>query len=243
MKSFALLLTLLIIFISSCDPNWRARVVEQITEVELQKSQLESAGKSDSLYMLLADEYVGIYDSGSIVSKKEFLKTVSTENKFSSESSIAGLEIIPLRPQYAMSRGILLSQSLHYGTFTKTDSLRFTSVWKKHKGHWKLVSYQCTMISDPEDNRSSGIDFTPNDLSKFSGAFVLSTNNPLEINIKHTNSRLELVIPSHMEKPKQLIPISEDEFRLVDEKWEIEFISQDSISFITWGSEIGGKRL
>ncbi len=236
MKRFSTFFILILVLLISCDNNWRSKVIEEVTEAELRR--IEPKGE-----ILLADNYSGFDHKGRKVNKENYGAILLSAGEKEAEMNVNSLEIQPLRPQYALSTGIHLMKTMHFGEFPRVDSLRFSSVWKKNKGTWRLISNHYTSIQPYEKKMQVSNKINNQDLKKYCGSFVLSTKNPMEINIQHNNQNLELSIPKHMEEARSLILVSKDEFQLEDDNWELEFISEDSIMLNAWGNVVGGRRL
>jgi hypothetical protein len=122
-------------------------VEQQIKKLTDQLFAAELKVDTDSYGKLLADDYTGIYPSGTLVTKAQDIEDL--------KSGALKYESIDLREIKIRAYGYtavavsLVSVKSTRGGKSISADYRVTRVWVKRKGNWKSVAFQATRVAPP----------------------------------------------------------------------------------------------
>ena len=119
-------------------------VVQDLLRLEREKDKAHQEGDTSALARIYADDYVAVTANGGNTSKKEVLEFFPRAKVFESHRS----EDISVRVfgDTAVVTG-LLKRKFYKGTKPGgEDSLRYTNVYVKRAGEWKIVAAHFTRM-------------------------------------------------------------------------------------------------
>jgi len=122
-------------------------VEQQIKKLTDQLIAAELKVDTDSYGKLLADDYTGIYPSGTLVTKAQDIEDLkSGALKY---ESVDVREIKIRAYGYTAVAVSLVSTKGTRGGKSISADYRVTRVWVKRKGNWRTVAFQATRVAPP----------------------------------------------------------------------------------------------
>lgn len=245
-RSFAwgLLLLITALTVAACAGSWSNQVIEEVTQAEQRYAELEGAGDVEAQFDLMADDYVYIDVSGKRIGKEELMARRAGDERRSSELELSDLEVLPIAPDAALTRGRWDSRSLYYGGLPRVSASRYMALWRKRDGRWLLVADQTTPIAERSTVVRERVGLAAERLAALAGRYRLETAEPLEVELEATADALALAIPGHLDEPLAFFPSAPDRFFSVERPWELEFGSDgEEIVLATWGEPTRGRRV
>jgi ketosteroid isomerase-like protein len=141
-----------LIVLASCQPVWavphheKSEIHKEIEALEQQWQQATVTNNIGEMNRLLADDYVGITSNGTVENKPQALAQRSAGT-----IRITKLELTDTRVRVYGDTAVVTSQALLEGTNGTSDisgQYRYTRVYNRRLGQWKIVSFEASRMHD-----------------------------------------------------------------------------------------------
>jgi len=141
-----------LIVLASCCPAWalphreKSEIHKEIEALEQQWRQATVTNNIGEMNRLLADDYVGITSNGTVENKQQALAQRSAGTV-----RITQLEITDLHVRVFGDTAVVTSQAQVEGTNGTSDiggQYRYTRVYTRRLGQWKIVSFEASRMHD-----------------------------------------------------------------------------------------------
>lgn len=119
---------------------------KEIEALETQWRDAVVGNNVSQMDRLLADDYVGISANGTVETKSEEL-----DQRRAGTVRIQSLEITDLKVRVYGDTAVVTSKAALTGVNGQSDisgNYRYTRVYNKRLGHWKIVSFEASRIHD-----------------------------------------------------------------------------------------------
>ena len=135
----------------SASKDQRTSVEQAIKQMDNERIQAQIHADAAALDRIYADDFIGIGPSGTVRTKRQVLADFTSHNlKF---QSITTDEVqVRVYDDTAVETGVSTMVGLDKGKAVPRDN-RFTRVWVKQQGHWRLVAnhYSLRVSQKPSD--------------------------------------------------------------------------------------------
>ena len=135
----------------SASKDQRTSVEQAIKQMDNERIQAQIHADAAALDRIYADDFIGIGPSGTVRTKRQVLADFTSHNlKF---QSITTDEVqVRVYDDTAVETGVSTMVGLDKGKAVPSDN-RFTRVWVKQQGHWRLVAnhYSLRVSQKPSD--------------------------------------------------------------------------------------------
>lgn len=141
-----------LLLLASCHPAWtlprheKSEIHKEIEALEQQWRQATVTNNIGEMSRLLADDYVGITSNGTVENKQQALAQRSAGTV-----RITKLEITDTRVRVYGDTAVVTSQAELEGTNGTSDisgQYRYTRVYNRRLGEWKIVSFEASRMHD-----------------------------------------------------------------------------------------------
>jgi ketosteroid isomerase-like protein len=149
-----------LLLLASCHAAWplprheKSEIHKEIEALEQQWQQATVTNNIGEMSRLLADDYVGITSNGTVENKQQALAQRSAGTV-----RITRLELTDTRVRVYGDTAVVTSQALLEGTNGTSDiggQYRYTRVYNRRLGQWKIVSFEasgCTISTRRASNK------------------------------------------------------------------------------------------
>ena len=143
-----------LIVLASCHPAWalphreKGEIHKEIEALEEQWRQATVTNNIGEMNRLLADDYVGITSNGTVENKQQALAQRSAGTV-----RIERLEITETRVRVYGDTAVVTSQADLEGSNGTSDisgQYRYTRVYNRRLGQWKIVSFEASRMHDAD---------------------------------------------------------------------------------------------
>lgn len=141
-----------LIVLASCHPAWalphrdKGEIHKEIEVLEQQWQQATVTNNIGEMNRLLADDYVGITSNGTVENKQQALAQRSAGTV-----RIIKLDITDTHVRVYGDTAVVISQADLEGTNGTSDisgQYRYTRVYNRRLGQWKIVSFEASRMHD-----------------------------------------------------------------------------------------------
>jgi ketosteroid isomerase-like protein len=141
-----------LIVLASCHPAWalphrdKGEIHKEIEVLEQQWQQATVTNNIGEMNRLLADDYVGITSNGTVENKQQALAQRSAGTV-----RITKLDITDTHVRVYGDTAVVISQADLEGTNGTSDisgQYRYTRVYNRRLGQWKIVSFEASRMHD-----------------------------------------------------------------------------------------------
>jgi ketosteroid isomerase-like protein len=141
-----------LLLLASCHPAWslprheKSEIHKEIEALEQQWQQATVSNNIGEMNRLLADDYVGISSNGMVENKQQALAQRSAGTV-----RITRLELTDTRVRVYGDTAVVTSQAQLEGTNGTSDisgQYRYTRVYNRRLGQWKIVSFEASRMHD-----------------------------------------------------------------------------------------------
>ena len=141
-----------LLLLASCHAAWplprheKSEIHKEIEALEQQWQQATVTNNIGEMNRLLADDYVGISSNGLVENKQQALAQHSAGTV-----RITKLELTDTRVRVYGDTAVVTSQAQLEGTNGTSDisgQYRYTRVYNRRLGEWKIVSFEASRIHD-----------------------------------------------------------------------------------------------
>jgi ketosteroid isomerase-like protein len=141
-----------LLLLASCHPAWalprheKSEIHKEIEALEQQWQQAQVTNNIGEMNRLLADDYVGITSNGTVEDKKQALAQRSAGT-----IRITKLDITETKVRVYGDTAVVTSQAQLEGTNGTSDisgQYRYTRVYNRRLGQWKIVSFEASRMHD-----------------------------------------------------------------------------------------------
>jgi ketosteroid isomerase-like protein len=141
-----------LIVLAACHPAWalphreKGEIHKEIEALEQQWRQATVTNNIGQMNKLLADDYVGITSNGTVENKQQALAQRSAGTV-----RITRLDITDTRVRVYGDTAVVTSQAELEGTNGTSDisgQYRYTRVYNRRMGEWKIVSFEASRMHD-----------------------------------------------------------------------------------------------
>ena len=124
---------------------------KEIEALEMQWRQAQLNNDVSAMDRLLADDYIGISSSGTIETKAEALAL-----RRAGTLHITALDLNDVKVRIYGDTAVVTSRADLHGTNGSSDisgEYRYTRVYNRRLGQWKIVSFEASRIRDPGEHQ------------------------------------------------------------------------------------------
>jgi ketosteroid isomerase-like protein len=148
-----------LIVLASCHAAWglphreKGEIHKEIEALEQQWQQAQVSNNIGEMNRLLADDYVGITSNGTVENKQQALAQRSAGT-----IRITRLDLTDTRVRVYGDTAVVTSQARLEGTNGTSDisgQYRYTRVYTRRLGEWKIVSFEASRMHDFDSRASS----------------------------------------------------------------------------------------
>ena len=148
-----------LIVLASCHPAWalphreKGEIHKEIEALEEQWRQATVTNNIGEMNRLLADDYVGITSNGTVENKQQALAQRSAGT-----IRVTKLDITDTHVRVYGDTAVVISQADLHGTNGTSDIsglYRYTRVYTRRLGQWKIVSFEASRMHDFDTRASS----------------------------------------------------------------------------------------
>ncbi len=141
-----------LLLLASCHAAWplphheKSEIHKEIEALEQQWQQATVTNNIGEMNRLLADDYVGISSNGTVENKQQALAQRSAGTV-----RIARLDLTDTRVRVYGDTAVVTSQAQLEGTNGTSDisgQYRYTRVYNRRLGQWKIVSFEASRVHD-----------------------------------------------------------------------------------------------
>lgn len=141
-----------LIVLASCHPAWalphreKGEIHKEIEALEQQWRQATVSNNIGEMSKLLADDYVGITSNGTVENKQQALAQRSAGT-----IRVTKMDITDTRVRVYGDTAVVTSQAQLEGTNGTSDisgQYRYTRVYTRRLGKWKIVSFEASRMPD-----------------------------------------------------------------------------------------------
>ena len=141
-----------LLVLASCHPAWglphheKSEIHKEIEALEHEWQQAVVTNNVGDMDRLLADDYVGISSNGTIENKQQELAQSSAGTV-----RISRMDITDTRVRVYGDTAVVTSQAQLEGTNGTSDisgHYRYTRVYARRLGQWKIVSFEASRVHD-----------------------------------------------------------------------------------------------
>ncbi|HUB19863.1 MAG TPA: nuclear transport factor 2 family protein [Acidobacteriaceae bacterium] len=149
-----------LIVLASCHAAWalphreKGEIHREIEALEQQWRQATVTNNIGEMNRLLADDYVGITSNGTVENKQQALAQRSAGT-----IRITKLDLTDTRVRVYGDTAVVTSQAQLEGTNGTSDIgglYRYTRVYTRRLGEWKIVSFEASRIPDLDARTKNG---------------------------------------------------------------------------------------
>lgn len=126
-------------------------VRKEIEALEMQWRQAELSNNVSEMGKLLADDYLGISANGTVETKSETL-----DARRAGTVKIQSLDITDLKVRIYGNTAVVTSKAALAGENGQSDisgNYRYTRVYTRRLGRWKIVSFEASRMHDVDERR------------------------------------------------------------------------------------------
>lgn len=138
MKQLTLSIALLFIFIAG------AHAQSDLLQAEKKRFEVMVRKDSKMLASLLSDDLIYTHSSGVVDGKEKILASVDA-------GTYSQIEILEQNPLSWQTTGVISGKArmvIHDANGDRTIVLRYTDVYRKEKGIWRLVAWQSLLVKE-----------------------------------------------------------------------------------------------